>query len=346
MANYPQLDDLVGVWKLKDVNDALMGGYWRGSRALVMGGFTPGQLVESYNFQTKGTPTVFGNLTYSGQTYYQASLGSFTRAINAGGDNSPAATDVIDYGTFATEGNFADFGNLTNSRLYVKGASNSVRGVTGGGSTGSITNVIDYVTAATGNATDFGDLTQARNRISSTGSPTRTIFGGGITPSQVNTIDFVEISTTGNATDFGDLVRTGNQFNQGSVSSSTRGIFAGGFNPTLSDEIQFITMASQGNAVDFGDLVGSDGLRLHAGASNSVKGVFFAGYNGAPGYVNYIQDFTIASGGTAIDVGSNTNNNGAAAGTSNSHGGLNDGYQGTRIRPIPIMRGTGSRMLL
>ena len=49
--------------------------------------------------------------------------------------------------------------------------------------------------------------------------------------------------------------------------------------------------------------------------------------------------------GTAIDVGSNTNNNGAA-GTSNSHGGLNDGYQGTRIRPIPIMRGTGSRMLL
>ena len=160
-----------------------MGGYWRGSRALVMGGFTPGQLVESYNFQTKGTPTVFGNLTYSGQTYYQASLGSFTRAINAGGDNSPAATDVIDYGTFATEGNFADFGNLTNSRLYVKGASNSVRGVTGGGSTGSITNVIDYVTiAATGNATDFGDLTQARIELESTqGGVTRTIFGGGST---------------------------------------------------------------------------------------------------------------------------------------------------------------------
>ena len=31
MANYPQLDDLVGVWKLKDVNDAVMGGYWRES---------------------------------------------------------------------------------------------------------------------------------------------------------------------------------------------------------------------------------------------------------------------------------------------------------------------------
>ena len=29
MANYPQLDDQVGVWKLKDVNSAVMGGYWR-----------------------------------------------------------------------------------------------------------------------------------------------------------------------------------------------------------------------------------------------------------------------------------------------------------------------------
>ena len=29
MANYPQLDDQVGVWKLKEVNDAVMGGYWR-----------------------------------------------------------------------------------------------------------------------------------------------------------------------------------------------------------------------------------------------------------------------------------------------------------------------------
>ena len=40
MANYPQLDDQVGVWKLKDVNSAVMGGYWRngGSRALFGGG--------------------------------------------------------------------------------------------------------------------------------------------------------------------------------------------------------------------------------------------------------------------------------------------------------------------
>ena len=39
----------------------------------------------------------------------QHGSGSFTRALKAGGDNSPANTDVIDYGTFSTEGNFADF---------------------------------------------------------------------------------------------------------------------------------------------------------------------------------------------------------------------------------------------
>ena len=41
MANYPQLDDQVGVWKLKNVNDAVMGGYWReaGSKAVFGGGF-------------------------------------------------------------------------------------------------------------------------------------------------------------------------------------------------------------------------------------------------------------------------------------------------------------------
>ena len=29
MANYPQLDDCSGVWTLKQVHDAVAGGYWR-----------------------------------------------------------------------------------------------------------------------------------------------------------------------------------------------------------------------------------------------------------------------------------------------------------------------------
>ena len=56
MANYPQLDDQVGVWKLKEVNDAVMGGYWRVlsnpvGRALYGGGFNPGYstLIQQYS---------------------------------------------------------------------------------------------------------------------------------------------------------------------------------------------------------------------------------------------------------------------------------------------------------
>ena len=51
MANYPQLDDQVGVWKLKDVNDAVMGGYWRladarGSRGTASGGGSPNAVTK------------------------------------------------------------------------------------------------------------------------------------------------------------------------------------------------------------------------------------------------------------------------------------------------------------
>ena len=38
MANYPQLDNASGVWNLREVYDAVMGGYWpnANSRGLFM----------------------------------------------------------------------------------------------------------------------------------------------------------------------------------------------------------------------------------------------------------------------------------------------------------------------
>ncbi len=75
-----------------------------------------------------------------------------------------------------------------------------------GGTTGSITDVIDYITIATlGNALDFGNLTTAKGNSSAVASSTRAVQGGGNTPSYVTTMDFVQIATTGNAQDFGDL---------------------------------------------------------------------------------------------------------------------------------------------
>ena len=64
MANYPQLDDCSGVWTLKEVNNAVMGGYWRevGSRALFGGG--DGDTVENFidyiTIATTGDATDFG----------------------------------------------------------------------------------------------------------------------------------------------------------------------------------------------------------------------------------------------------------------------------------------------
>jgi hypothetical protein len=87
---------------------------------------------------------------------------SDTRGIFAGGIDSSAQTNVIDYVTIASTGNATDFGDLTVARYYLCGTSSTVRGVFAGGESPR-TNVIDYVTiASTGNAVDFGDLSDPR----------------------------------------------------------------------------------------------------------------------------------------------------------------------------------------
>ena len=75
-----------------------------------------------------------------------------------------------------------------------------------GGTTGSITDVIDFITIATlGNAIDFGNLTTSKGNSSAVASSTRAVQGGGNTPSYVTTMDYVQIMSTGDAVDFGDL---------------------------------------------------------------------------------------------------------------------------------------------
>jgi hypothetical protein len=99
-----------------------------------------------------------------------------------------------------------------------------------GGSTGSLSNIIDFITiATTGDATDFGDLTAARRAPGACSSSTRGVFGGGYVSDAVNTIDYITIASTGNAVDFGDL--TANTQSPSATSSSTRGVFGGGFGP-------------------------------------------------------------------------------------------------------------------
>ena len=172
-----------------------------------------------------------------------------------------------------------------------------------------------------GNAVDFGDLTTARSPAGCA-SPTRALFAGGYPSS--NIIDSIELATTGNAIDFGDLIRA-DVYTQ-SCSSSTRGIWNGGQTPANTD-IQFVTISTLGNAIDYGDL--NVARALGFGTSNSVRG--FAGGGEGPSATDAVDKFNIPSGGTGTDFGdlTATRVNGVA-GTSQSHGGLNDGYQGTR----------------
>ena len=74
-------------------------------------------------------------------------------------NENPSITNIIEFATIATRGNATNFGDLTQARRGVSGASSSVRACFSGGSTPSSVLTIDYIEIATGgNAVDFGDL--------------------------------------------------------------------------------------------------------------------------------------------------------------------------------------------
>ena len=126
------------------------------------------------------------------------------RGLFMGGTPNP---DTIDFITIDSTGDATDFGNLTQARDNVAGASSNTRAVFGGGSSPTIRDTIDFVTiASAGDAIDFGNLVAARKSLAGTSDNTRGIFAGGyISPATTNVMNFVTIATTGDALDFGDL---------------------------------------------------------------------------------------------------------------------------------------------
>ena len=336
MANYPQLDDCSGVWKLKDVNNAVSGGYWRvltstTGRALNAGGFVPGysDVIEQIQIESSGNSTDFGNLSVAGGE--MGAIGTPTRMVflGRGIEASPNTSNIIDYVTIATAGNAADFGDMSGATQRTTGVGgNATRGVFTEGTTDL--NGLQYITpSSTGNTITFGDMTVAGSFRSGVTSPTRVCYGEGFQPATSNVIDFVEIATTGNAVDFGDLTvaRRGGS----GLSSSTRGVFAGGIQPSVLSGLEFITIASQGNAIDYGDLANTNNKGCDS-TSNSVRGIVAGG---AP-VQNIIQQFNIATGGNTTDFGDLLATVSDSALNSGSHGGLNDGYQGTRFANLPF----------
>lgn len=183
------------------------------TRSLRAGGSDAGVTYSTIYYSTiasLGTFATFGDITPEGRLS-GTGLSSSTRGIFAGGrsPSSPSSSNVIDFVTISTLGNTADFGDLTQTRRFPSGCSNSIRGLISGGDTPSANyNVIDYLTiSTTGNAIDFGDLSGATTAAAATSSPIHGVFGGGYTtPSNKNVIDYVTIMSTGNAIDFGDII--------------------------------------------------------------------------------------------------------------------------------------------
>ena len=309
-----------------------------GTRLLLAGGresapaFT--DKIEFVTISSLGNAQDFGNLTQShGNGSSQGGAASRTRGIWLSGQlgTSPSYSNVIQFVTFASQGDAQDFGDINSARAAVGNLSNETRAVCFGGSLsdGSKPTQIDAVTiAASGQAFDFGDMSTYVGNTANLASSTRGIMAGGsISPSRTNTIQFITINTSGNTVDFGDLSVVGPaggattaSYNGVGYSNSTRGIIHGGrdVNNNHINSIQFITIATTGNSSDFGDTAVAAAHQM--GGSSPTRGVVGAGFN--PSATNAMEFVNIMSLGNASDFGDCTARDENLGACSNGHGGL------------------------
>tara|TARA_Y100000004_G_scaffold147175_1_gene168257 strand:+ start:49 stop:939 length:891 start_codon:yes stop_codon:yes gene_type:complete len=292
---------------------------------LIAGGYGPTSpnsqtLIDYVNISTTGNAVHFGELDAA--QYDNGGCANSIRGLAAG---NATYADVIEYVTMASGGKGIDFGNLTQGRrLNGSGMANSNRGVFAGGRvpySPNDTNIIDTVNIMTvGNAVDFGDMSVNRKSLAFTfASPTRGLVGGGKDSNSIDFahIDVINICSGGDSTQFPDII-TAREQGAGSC-NQTKGVFAGGtIGPTTVNNIESITISTLGNSVEFGNLTVS--VRQLMSAGSHTRGVFAGGKT--PSSVNTISYVNISSSGDALDFGDLTLKRHAAAGFSDSHGGL------------------------
>jgi len=332
----------MAIWDIKEINKTVRSNEWvnRGERCAFAGGNPSLNTIDYISAAAGGTAVDFGDLTAARGTM-QDNYGTHVRGIFAGGAN----LNTIDYITMATTGDATDFGDLLQTRRYVAGGGNTVRGVYGGGISPNPSNghynIIEFLTpTSTGNTADFGDLTQSKERLGALSSPTRLVWAAGATPGDnvQDVIESVSIASMGNGIDFGDL-STG-KYGPMCASNAVRGLICGGNAgaPGHADfnHIEYITIATAGDAADFGDLTGA--YLASGSASGTTRGLV-----GHSGGVTGLDMITISTTGNASDFGDVSVARSGYGGVSTGHGGLNvDNVQ----RPsVTYMPGSG-RVLL
>ena len=186
------------------------------TRGLWMGGTTNAtsvsgsqDVIQYVTIASTGDAVDFGDMIAAIST--SATFNSQTRAIAAGGYETPVTSNRIQYITTSTLGNSTDFGDLSTAAGFnnsMQGC-NAVRAVMALGyiaPSNSSVNTVEYFQMATlGNSLDFGDVSTASEFLTAASSPTRCVWhinaGGG---GDGDKMEYVEIMTTGNGIDFGD----------------------------------------------------------------------------------------------------------------------------------------------
>ena len=178
------------------------------TRALYAGGLTPSaqNVIDATDIASLGNSVDFGDLNTA--IYFQSGVSSPTRGLIVAGYTGSAYTKVCSFVTISTQGDAANFGNMTVAG-QPDGAGNSIRGIFSGGINPSYTNTIEFHTIATlGDAVDFGDLTFAKAQSQAVSSPTRfvTMSGRNSSDALIDEMDYVQIMSKGNAVSFGEIV--------------------------------------------------------------------------------------------------------------------------------------------
>lgn len=240
--------------------------------------------------------------------------------------SAPNYTNLIQYNTIASTGNYTSFGTLA-ANTYVGGAgASSTRGIYTSGFAGTYpaSTAIQYVTiATTGNATSFGTYGGgAVFNIAQCSNDTRAIFSGGYDNGgggYRDTSHYVTIATTGNSTSFGTLFRGQTMYSGGN--STTRGINQGGDAggcSSYTNSIYYVTIATAGNWQSFGTL--TQLLHCTTGLSSSTRVVFAQGQITActsPYYTSNIEYITTATTGNGTNFGTLSRIGTQAAGNDN-----------------------------
>ena len=258
---------------------------------------------DFHNENEDGAPDIVGVSTFSSTAYFVPTKGTTAQRpsdhVEVGSIRFNTDTSNLEYYRGHTLG-WSQF-ELIDPELGGGTGSNTglgTRGIISGGNTGSVTNVIQYITISTlGNAQDFGDLIAAKGQVASCASRTRGLISGG-TPSAVDTIQHVTIASTGNAIDAANL--TNGRRAHTSFSNQTRGIVAaGGNDPSALATIDYVTISSLADAQDFGDLSETKG---YVGSyASSTRGLIAGGQT--PTRVNTIEYVTITTTSNTTDFG-------------------------------------------